>query len=58
MFLILKYTFNVKQWKEILLGVALGERQKFIGFENFDLSMSNYYDTNKQIIKFLLSKNN
>ena len=48
----------MKQWKEILLGVALGERQKFIGFENFDLSMSSYYDTNKQIIKFLLSKNN
>lgn len=61
MFLILKHTFNVKQWKEILLGVAFGEGQTFIGFVNFDLSSIiefNYFDTDKQIYKFPLSKNN
>jgi len=43
------------------LGVAFGEGQKFIGFVNFDLSSIiefNYFDTDKQIYKFPLSKNN
>ena len=40
------------------LVVTFGKRQKFIRFVNFDLSLNNYFDTDKQKYKFLLSENN